>query len=363
MITIREADINDNEGLLALTGVTPMSGAISLRIDRGPDFFRLMELRGEGVVFVALADHRIIGCLSVTYQHVYIDGKPQRVAYVADFKVHPSLSGSRAALKMVQACIDHIMKQGVDLVFNIVAGGNERVISMLTHGKFGFPKFESFGRFLVHEILGSPLREPANLYEIQEGNENDIPGICRICNDFNRSYQLGPLKTEDDFRSFRGAAANGPAMRILTARRDGEIMATLCSFDAGHLKQNVVTAMPESLRLLVNALRFSSKILPFYTFPKVGETIRLLYLRNVAFKEGHRRALRVLLQRVRHEVFRERYSFVTIGLHEHDPLRFLVRGLPKYTFVAEGYVASLHKDRSLLAKIAAGIPMEDFALV
>lgn len=371
MIIIREAGNNDNEELLALTGVTPMRGPVSLRIDRGPDFFRLLKLRGEGKVLAAVKDQRIIGCVSVTFQQVNVDNKIQRIAYLADLKVHPFFFGSRAALQLLLECQNYIKEQHVDLIFSVVARGNKRVISMLTQGKFGFPTFVSLGRFLVHQIIGSPVHEHSHLYEILEGNDSDIPEICRLCNDFNKSYQLAPLKTGNDFRYFGGVtgnineSANEPALRILTARdpRGREIMATLCSFDAGHLKQNVVTAMPKLLRLGVNVLRFSSKILPFYTFPRVGEAIPLLYLRNVAFKEGHRQALQVLLQRVRRDVFQKRYSFVTIGIHEHDPLRFLVRGLPRYTFVAEGYIGSLSNDRGLLRKISAGIPMEDFTLV
>ena len=45
-VEIREAVETDNEALLALTRATPMDGTISLRIDRDPDFFALLRLRG-----------------------------------------------------------------------------------------------------------------------------------------------------------------------------------------------------------------------------------------------------------------------------------------------------------------------------
>ena len=90
MISIQEATLNDNLELLALTQATPMNGVISLRIDRSPAFFQLLKLRGTGKVFIARADGRIVGCISVAYRSVFVDGKPQRDGYVGDLKVHPS---------------------------------------------------------------------------------------------------------------------------------------------------------------------------------------------------------------------------------------------------------------------------------
>jgi|GEM_PF-3766278 len=42
-IIIRETTFHDNEGLLQLTSLTPMQGNISLRVDRKPDFFGLLN--------------------------------------------------------------------------------------------------------------------------------------------------------------------------------------------------------------------------------------------------------------------------------------------------------------------------------
>ena len=63
-IEIRQASEADNEGLLKLTRITPMAGAISLRIDREPDFFALLRLRGRNKVFVATRGQEVVGCIS-----------------------------------------------------------------------------------------------------------------------------------------------------------------------------------------------------------------------------------------------------------------------------------------------------------
>jgi L-ascorbate metabolism protein UlaG (beta-lactamase superfamily) len=56
------------------------------------------------------------------------------------------------------------------------------------------------------------------------------------------------------------------------------------------------------------------------------------------------------------------FSFLMLGLHERDPLRSLVRGIPRFTFSSLAFATSLG-DPSGLENRVAGIPFEDYALV
>jgi predicted N-acetyltransferase YhbS len=118
-IEIREVGETDNEALLALTRSTPMAGSISLRIDRDPDFFALLRLRGEEKVFVAVQGCEVIGCISAALRTAYISGVPETVAYVGDMKVHPRFSGTRVALRLIQTLEAHLRSVGIDLCFSV----------------------------------------------------------------------------------------------------------------------------------------------------------------------------------------------------------------------------------------------------
>ena len=76
--------------MIELTAALGMSGEISLRIDREPDFFSLLNMRGESKVFVALDDNTIIGSLCVSLQQVYVGGQILAIQYIGDFKVAES---------------------------------------------------------------------------------------------------------------------------------------------------------------------------------------------------------------------------------------------------------------------------------
>src|SRR5580704_3318838 len=129
-IEIRQADESDNEGLLTLTRITPMAGAISLRIDRDPDFFALLRLRGSGKVFVAARGRQIIGCVSVALRTAYISGVPETIAYIGDMKVHPIFSGSSVAVRLMNALEADMRSLGIDVGFCVAAEGNHRVMPL-----------------------------------------------------------------------------------------------------------------------------------------------------------------------------------------------------------------------------------------
>src|SRR5882757_7800047 len=109
MIRYRLATHPDNLQLLELTAATSMQGDISLCIDRQPDFFKLLEKRGETKVFIALEDEKIIGSLSVSCQLVYVGGDVMPVRYIGDFKVYESYRNKGVGLMLCNEMADWVI--------------------------------------------------------------------------------------------------------------------------------------------------------------------------------------------------------------------------------------------------------------
>jgi hypothetical protein len=87
-----------------------------------------------------------------------------------------------------------------------------------------------------------------------------------------------------------------------------------------------------------------------------------LYVRSMACVPGHETALQWLIAEARVETFRKKFTFLSVGLHERDPLRFVVAGIPRFTFTSRAMATSLitpNRVKSLVDQV----PYEDFALV
>ena len=172
-----------------------MAGTISLRIDRDPDFFALLRMRGESIVFVAVRGREVIGCISAALRTAYISGVPETVAYVGDMKVHPRFSGTRIALRLIQALEAYLRSAGIDLCFSVVADGNQRAMPLF-EGRLGMPRWVPLGRFLVDGLVPSPFKGRSERYSIEMAESADLPAIAKLLDRFHSSRQFAPRLAE-----------------------------------------------------------------------------------------------------------------------------------------------------------------------
>lgn len=360
-IEIRSADPADNEALLALTRITPMAGAISLRIDRDPDFFALLRLRGNSKVFVAERGRQVIGCISVALRTAYISGVPETVAYIGDMKVHPSFSGSIAAVRLMKALEADMRLLGIDLGFCVAADGNHRVMPLF-EGRLGTPQWVPLGRFLVNGLVPSPFKGHSKRYSIDSAQPADLPAIATLLDRFHRSRQFAPQLGEDEIAQTLSGTHDEPFPKTLVARKEQRVVATLTLCDTAAEKRNVLLNAPASLKVALALLRVAAAPFPGFVVPRIGEALRVLSVRYAACEDGHHAALEALLALARAQAFRHRFTFLMLGLHERDPLRSLVRKIPRFTFSSLALATSLG-DPGELARRLEGIPFEDYALV
>lgn len=350
MVRIREAIRSDNEGLLSLTAMTPMGGDISIRIDRHPDFFRLLDRRGPSHVLVAEEGGQIVGSVSITRVTVFVEGKRESVHYLGDLKVHPGFRKVGLAAGLLKAMHRDLLAADADLVLSTAAYGNEKVLPFF-NGQAGLPRAMAIGVFKVHQLLPSRRRRAAGPYAIQE--EAEHPELHRFYNDYFRRYQFGSVFEPGTL---------GDA-RHWVARSDGEIQASLSLVDVDDSRQNVIIRLPFLLGGLVSIIRTVHRIVPVADLPTMNTPIRMLYIKALACRDDHEQALGHLIQNARNLAFKEHYHFLAVGLHERDPLGHWLARIPKFTFKSMGFVVGLKRGNDELVQLTRRVPYEDYSLV
>lgn len=360
-IKIREATNADNDALLALTRATPMGGRIELRIDREPDFFALLRARGDAVVYVATHDQEVIGCLSAAIHTSYVRGTLEKIAHVGDMKVHPNFRGRRVTLRLIAALQVHLQSEGVDVCFSLVADGNKPVMT-IAEGKHGTPAQVQLGRFFVEELIPSPFRRKSRRYLIEQACVQDLPEIAGILDGLSRKMNFASPIHSDDVQKLIEPARPEAFRSLLVAREAGRVVATLTVEDTRTLRQNVLVGLPTSLRTAVAVLRVLVLPVPGLSVPHVGSQLSMLYVRFMGCIEGCEEALRPLIAQARALAYRHRFTFLSVGLHERDPRRFVVEGIPRFTFTSRSMATSaITPDR--VKSLVNQVPYEDYALV
>jgi len=224
------------------------------------------------------------------------------------------------------------------------------------------PRWIRLGRFLVNGLVPSPFTRHSKHYSIDAVQAWDMPVMTSLLDRFHRTRQFAPQLAEAEIAQTLSNSPEEPFPKTFVARTGQRVVATLTLCDTAPVKRNVLLNAPASLRAALALLRLVAAPFPGFRVPRMGQALRVLTARYAACEDGHRPALEALLALARAEAFRHRFSFLMLGLHESDPLRSLVRGIPRFTFSSLALATSLG-DPSGLEKRVAGVPFEDYALV
>jgi len=350
MITYRVATPEDNQPLIALTAASGMTGEISLRIDRKPDFFKLLSLRGETKVFVALDDEKIVGSICVSQQQVRVAQNIFPVQYIGDFKVIEMYRKKGIGLQLCNEMADYVISTGSDLAFLNVSKGNTRPLSFFKN-RPAIPDFENIGIFKIYQFFGKKRKPVCRNLKIGISSANEK--LIGFLNTHFAKYELGPVITKEHLEN----------SDIYTVEQKGNILGAICITDTMNIKQNVVTRLSRKMKSLLMFLNGISGIFGFSSMPKLHEPVSMLYIKYLAVNNHDRQLVKMLINHARNLTFAKSYSFVSYGVHEKDPLNRCFSGLLKLTFNSVGMLVSIKNNRELIDKVKQGIPFEDYSLV
>ena len=350
MISYRLATSGDNEQLIGLTAATGMAGSIGLRIDRKPDFFKLLELRGDTKVFVALDEDRIIGCLCVSLQQVYVGGEIFPLQYIGDLKVLEGYRNQGIGLQLCNEMANYVIAFGSDLAFLNVSKGNTKPVAFFKN-RPNVPDFDNIGLFNIYQFFGKKKKIADPRYSIE--STAVTTELVSFLDVHYSKYELGTVINEEKLKT----------MEHFIIRKAGKIVVASCLMDTMHLKQNVVTSLSWTMKWLLRLLNVYNVIAGNSKMPMLNEPVRMIYIRWLAVDRQDKQLVRLLINHARNIAFDRGYSFASIGLHEKDPLGSCFGGMFKLTFHSVGMLLSIKNSRELIEKVKQGIPFEDYTLV
>lgn len=350
MIKYRIANIEDNQQLIDLTSASGMMGDISLRIDRHPNFFKLLDLRGESTVFVAVDNNVIIGCICVSLQEVYINKQIFPLHYIGDFKVLESYRNMGVGLNLCNQLADYVISTGVDLAFLNFSKGNKKPISFFK-GRPNVPDFEDIGVFNIIQFIGKREKTIKSKFKIEETQATEE--LVQFLNEHYSNYELGTVITKEKME--------GTTSFVI--RNDIQIIAAMCLIDTMDVKQNVVMHLSRKMRYLLQFINFFKSFYGISKMPVLNEPVKMVYVKYLAVNGNEKEMVKGLINHARNLVFQKDYSFVSIGLHEKDPLNYCFKGLLKLTFNSVGMLLSVQNDKQKMKNVKQGIPFEDYSLV
>jgi len=348
--TIREAVPKDSGKLLELTSLTAMKGAIGLRIDRQPDFFRLLHLSESFIVLVAENNlQEITGCFAATKNYMCIEDKKSIVYYLRDLKVHPKYNGSMLAYSLVKKMYQRLLKEGADILCCTMAADNDAVMPFF-RGRAGIPYFTEVAKYNIYQLL------PTHNSKL---SANETPADKSALADFfNNCFKKFTFKPYKLFPRELNDCVN------FSAEKNNNIDAAISAFDPFPYKQNVVTTYSDSIAFILAALRFIKLFFKLPSLPKKNIPLRIIYAKYYACAKDKEQVFKNLIRQLLNYAFKNNYHFVAIPADEKDvATNKLLKPLSRFVFKTALLVTSLQKNEDLINRIKQGICFEDYSLI
>lgn len=308
--------------LRRLLAADPMPGPFRLIYARDPDFRQALGVQGTTTqVLAALEGDRVVGMGVRAILPVHLNGKPREVGYLGGLR---SLLSARRGLGLAKGFrfLRDLHGDGrVPGYLTTILEGNPEAMDLLRSRRAGLPHYLDLGRFLTCALLPSRRRGPVRDFEILRPPQVPLPEVLAFLREQARLRPFGAVFGEDLtgpwFRGFREEDC-------FVAQRNGVILGVVGAWDQSAYKQVRVAGYAPWLRLARPVLNLALGAAGWPRLPQPGRPVPQKTLAFIAIREDDPGVFRALVQ----AVLREQRGFLTVGLHERDPLRAGLRGLP-----------------------------------
>ncbi|MGD2068660.1 MAG: GNAT family N-acetyltransferase [Gemmatimonadota bacterium] len=303
----------DDAGLRACLARNAMPGAVSVAFEAEPRFFDALDVQGDTHdVFVAEDDGRIVGFGVRSERSVYLDGAPDRVAYLSGLRLDPEY---RSGLLLARGFREWA-RRPVEAPFALttIIADNAPARRLLESGRAGLPTYSHLDDLRTHVLVprrGTGLSSRSARHRLDEA----FAFIQR----HGSKKQFFPVIDRGDLGTGLLRGVRPEDVRICPDE-GGRILAAYLRWDQGSFKQTRIHGYHPLLaaaRPVHNALRGLTRQ---PRLPAVGHCLRYRYVSFPVVRDNDSAILRDVLAAELSSPSLRAYDAALLALCASDPL-------------------------------------------
>lgn len=327
---IREATAGDGPALIDFFRATPLDAGVEFVLDRSPDFYALLRLRGTARTFLAVAGERLAGSVTALW-HDARDGSGEvRVGEIVDLRVAEWAHGSRAVALLLGATRDAFAEAGAQWAVCVI-GERNRAAVPLTSGRIGLPALEPLARYAsVHFVVcrapSASARPPAGRLTVWEAGAGDGADVERLVGEMAARRRFAPLEP------FRWPEPTGTHRAWIARDGTGSPIGGLILWDGSAVRRIRVMRYRGLDRVLQLGTRLAQACGLANALPPPGDALRVWASRWLGVREGRLDAARALVRAALRAAVAKHIHVVQVNLPEDDPLLHALPPYPRSTY-------------------------------
>ncbi len=280
----------DDAALRRLLRENPLRGAVSVRFEREPDYFRGADLAGGADKTIIAHDGARLVCMGrCTERACWLDGRESRVGYLAELRLDAAARARFGILRDGYEFFHALQRDDpAAIYFTSIAADNERARRLLESGLRGLPAY-AFLAELDTLLVAAPHHQRTTKIRVEHATPERIPDLLRVLKEHGRRHQLATVWTAETLRALERHGL--PLERFLLGFDGGEIVACGALWDQRTFRQTVICGYSRALTIARPFVNFASRFTGTMRLPRVGSTLAHAFLSPFAFADGREEML------------------------------------------------------------------------
>lgn len=264
----------------------PMAGAISLSLEREPEYFRGANIAGAADRTILVFEDDRLACMGRSSARVcWINGQAVRAGYLAELRLDGSAQGRFDLIRRGYRYFQELDRdEPVETYFTSIAADNERARRLLESGRRGLPDYDLLGEFAT-VLITVPRRATLARLSTEKGSPARAAQMVTVLNNQARRHHLGACWTEESLRSLERHGLPLDRFRLFL---DGErIVACGALWDQRTFRQTVIRGYAQPLRAARPLINLAASFLGTLRLPAPGSILSHAFVSPLAFETGY----------------------------------------------------------------------------
>ena len=305
---------SDDADIRRLLRENPMSGRISISLEREPNYFADAHGPGERKqTVIARAGERLVCVGSCCIRKRFVNGAPRDVGYLGGLRLDAAFAGRFDILRRGYEFFQQTQSDApADFYFTSIASDNEPARRILERGLRGMPAYEFVGEFVTILI---PVRQ-TNATP-RDGVAEPLSELIDFINAHHRTRQFAPCWTSEDFQ-----ALDPLGLRWIdcVALRDGNKIAGCGAiWDQRCFKQTIIRDYAPWIRRFRRPINAFNRIVGQPQLPKPGSILENAFACNLSVDPDAPHILVNLIRSLCEGAARRGVLMVALGFAANDP--------------------------------------------
>lgn len=325
----------DESALRRLLRDNPMRGAISLSLEREPDYFHGTHLAGASdVTVIAHESDRLICMGRCTTRACWINGTARQVAYLGELRLDRSAHGRFAVLRGGYRFFHELHRRApAEFTFTSIAADNTRARRLLERGLPGLPHYEFLTEFVTLLLpVAKLIRRPAR--PLGRATPDELVATLNV---HAQRHQFATVWSEE---RVAGLEQHGLRADDFAVHRsaDGRIAAAAALWDQRNFRQTVVRGYSPALACARPVLNCAARVFGTVHLPPVGSIVAHAFVSPLAVGLADLEVLPGFIAGLANRAAQRGVEFLTLGFAGGDPrLAVLRTRLPHRAYLSRLY--------------------------